>query len=144
MNCIIREAGIQDASAISQLSREALGYDYSAEDTAKKLQTILSSNCDKVYVAVIENLVVGYIHANDYDLLYAPTMKNIMGIAVDSTYRQCGIGSSLICAVENWAKETGVHYIRLNSGASRKEAHAFYRSCDFDNEKEQLRFIKTI
>lgn len=144
MNYTIREATVQDAPAISHLSREALGYDFSSEETTKKLQLILGSVHDKVFVAVTEGVVVGYIHATDYDVLYFPTMKNIMGIAVDSTYRRCGIGTSLISAVEAWAKETGVHYIRLNSGAARKEAHTFYRRCGFDSEKEQLRFNKVI
>ena len=34
--------------------------------------------------------------------------------------------------------------IRLNSGLSRKDAHEFYRKLGFDNEKEQIRFLKKI
>lgn len=29
-------------------------------------------------------------------------------------------------------------------GISRKEAHAFYRAMGYDNEKEQMRFIKNM
>ena len=42
------------------------------------------------------------------------------------------------------AIETGLKFLRLNSGAQRLEAHRFYRNRGFDNEKDQKRFIKTI
>ena len=34
--------------------------------------------------------------------------------------------------------------IRLNSARVRKETHAFYRATGFDNEKEQIRFLKKL
>lgn len=142
MKICIREAVIQDAEAISNLNRTAMGYDYPAAETERKLQIVLSSGKDKIFVAAAGERVVGYIHANDYDVLYFPTMKNIMGIAVDSAYRRCGIGKALLSAVEVWAKETGAKGIRLVSGAGRKEAHDFYRNCGFDGGKEQRNFKK--
>lgn len=45
-------------------------------------------------------------------------------------------------AVETWAKECGIRMIRLNSGMARTEANEFYRKQGFDNEKEQIRFLK--
>lgn len=119
-----------------------MGYDYPTEETEHKLRAVLNSGKDKVFVAVAEDSVVGYIHANDYDVLYFPTMKNVMGIAVDSAYRRCGIGKALLAAVEAWAKETKSKGIRLVSGADRKEAHEFYRNCGFDGGKEQRNFKK--
>ena len=142
MEITIREASHQDAEAIALLNREAMGYDYPAEDTARKLEIILRSDRDKVFVAVTGECVVGYIHANDYDVLYFPTMKNIMGIAVDSAYRRQGIGKLLLNAVEHWAKETGAEGIRLVSGANRTDAHQFYMDCGFEGGKKQLNFKK--
>ena len=144
MNITIREATYQDVEAIACLNREAMGYDYPAEDTARKLAMILRSNRDKVFVAVMGNCIVGYIHANDYDVLYFPTMKNIMGIAVGSAYRRQGIGRMLLNAVECWAKETGAEGIRLVSGANRTDAHKFYIDCGFEGGKQQLNFKKHI
>ena len=144
MKITIREASHQDAEAIARLNREAMGYDYPAEDTARKLEMILRSDRDKVFVAVAGDHVMGYIHANDYDVLYFPTMKNIMGIAVDSAYRRQGIGKMLLNAVECWAKETGAEGIRLVSGANRIDAHKFYIDCGFEGGKEQRNFKKYI
>ena len=144
MNIIIREATLSDAEAISHLSSSALGYLYPVSDMTNKLHAVLTRPQDRVYVAVFGSLVVGYIHANIYDLLYAPTMVNIMGLAVSADYRRIGIGKALMEAAETWTRSIGCQSIRLNSGGTRREAHLFYRSCGFCDEKEQLRFIKEL
>lgn len=144
MNFSIREANVHDGEAIFKLNSTALGYDYPMGETTERLKTILCTEGSQVFVAIADGLVVGYIHAAVYDLLYAPTMTNIMGLAVSPGYRCQGIGKALVQEAEKWAKCTGSYAIRLNSGAARKEAHSFYRSCGFDSEKEQLRFIKEL
>ena len=144
MEIQIREANVSDAGAIAKLNQESMGYCYPEEATAEKLRMLLGRKQDKLFVAVIENTVVGYIHANDYDLLYAPAMKNIMGLAVSPEYRRLGIGKALMSAVEVWTKETGAKGIRLVSGAGRQQAHAFYRDCGFSGGKEQLNFKKDL
>lgn len=75
--------------------------------------------CDgnpKIFVAEIEHLVVGYVHATKYDLLYANSMVNIMGLAVLEEYRHNGIATKLMDSVEEWAKNIGADAIRLTSG----------------------------
>ena len=144
MSMRIREASLQDAGAIARLNAECMGYDYSSADTAANLSHILGSPHDKVLVAVADTQIVGYIHVNEYRVLYAPFMVNVMGIAVSGSCRRCGIGSQLLAAAEAWAKERGAVAIRLVSGASRTEAHAFYRSCGFGGGKEQLNFKKAL
>lgn len=144
MEVIIRECTSQDAEFIYQLNRDEMGYEYPLDETRRKLEQLLCSVYDKIYVAVIDNKAVGYIHANDYDVIYAPHMKNIMGIAVSKKYRRCGIGKALLAQVEIWARETGAQGVRLVSGGSRTEAHAFYRSCGYGNEKMQVNFKKKL
>lgn len=97
-----------------------------------------------VYVAEIDGTVVGYIHAEIYNTLYYETMINILGIAVSSDYRRQGIGRALLSRTEEWGKENGVKFVRLNSGGSRKEAHNFYRAMGYDDEKMQVRFLKKL
>jgi len=141
-NFTIREAISSDANAIWQLNCDEMGYQYSLDDTVLNIARLLSSNADKIFVAVSDDLVVGYVHANDYDLIYAPHMKNIMGIAVSSDYKKRGIGRALLQYVEDWARETGASGIRLVSGATRTEAHTFYRNCGFTGSKEQINLKK--
>lgn len=138
----IREGKTDDASAIYELNKNELGYEYDAEKTRKRLAQILISSHDKIIVAVVQNVVVGYVHAVDYDVLYAPPMKDILGIAVSNKYKRHGIGKSLLCAVENWAKDTGACGVRLVTGETRTEAHAFYRHCGYSSNKMQLNFNK--
>ena len=87
-------------------------YQYPLDDTAQNIARLLRSNTDKIFVAVSDGLLVGYVHANDYDLICAPHMKNIMGIAVSSEYKQQGIGCALLQKVELWTLETGGLFAR--------------------------------
>lgn len=119
-----------------------MGYDYPAEDTKGQLERLLRDNNHKLYVAKVADKIVGYIHANNHDLLYAPHLKNIMGIAVSADFRGKGIGNMLLNEVEDWARDTGAKGVRLVSGATRTGAHAFYSACGYTLKKEQKNFIK--
>lgn len=131
-----------DAEDLYKINTEEMGYDFSIEETRGKLLALVDSTKDKIYVAIVNNKVVGYIHANDYDVIYAPHMKNIMGIAVLQQYKRHGIGKALLDAVEAWARQTGAYGIRLVSGEIRTGAHEFYRYCGYEDGKRQLNFKK--
>lgn len=140
----VRECALTDCESIYLLNKNDLGYDFPIEKTAKRLQMILKSEKDKIFVAEYGGKVIGYIHACDYDVIYGPSMKNILGLAVDSHYRKLGAGKALLTAAENWAKETGSAGVRLCSGAQRKGAHEFYKRCGYICSKEQLNFKKYV
>lgn len=107
MNLYIRKCEITDAKAIYELNLKEMGYNYPVDRTEEKLERLLKSDKDKILVALVNNTVVGYVHANDYDVIYAPHMKNIMGIAVSSCYKKKGIGRALLSSVEDWARKSG-------------------------------------
>jgi GNAT superfamily N-acetyltransferase len=140
---IIREATIEDAFAICNISCADLGYDCSCEFVSTRISN-LDKGREKVFVAEVNEIVTGYIHAEKYQTLYFEPMINILGLAVSSEFRRRGIGRMLLKRAERWANEVGIHKIRLNSGASRKETHSFYRAMGYNNEKGQIRFIKDI
>lgn len=142
MDIIIRDCREEDCASLHRLSRERLGYDYPEDKTREKLLMLLGRPDNRIFVAEADGKVVGYVHAADYDVIYFDSMKNIMGIAVDAEYSRRGIGRKLLEAVELWAAETGAKAIRLNSGSTRTEAHIFYKSCGYESDKTQLRFIK--
>ena len=138
----VRLAEIEDAAALAQISRDALGYDCTAELVKKKLEK-LDLRRETVFVAE-EDKVIGFVHVEKYDVLYMDTIANILGLAVLTEYRRRGMASLLMNAAENWAKQNGAIGVRLNSGGTRTGAHEFYRSIGYDNEKTQIRFLKTI
>ncbi len=137
---IIRKARLSDAERINELNRNELGYDYPLDKTRDALEALLDK--DIILVAESGGTVVGYIHLCDYKLLYAPGMKNVMGIAVDSDFRRMGVGSELLREAERLAAEDGAAGIRLVSGKSRTGAHAFYESAGYYGGKEQINFKK--
>ena len=124
------------------MNRESRGYDFSEEETRKKLMSVQRSEKDKVFVAVAGKEVAGYIHICSYDVLYMPHMKNILGVGVLPSYRRQGIGTALLEAAEAWAREEKAWGVRLVSGAEREVAHTFYRRHGYDGEKKQINFKK--
>ncbi|MDO5400509.1 MAG: GNAT family N-acetyltransferase [Eubacteriales bacterium] len=142
MNYIIRECTPADAAGIYCLNKEEMGYDYPLEATQEKIEQLICSKSDKIYVAVLDGAVIGYVHANSYNLIYSSHMKNIMGIAVSAAYQHRGVGHALLCEVEKWARQEQAAGIRLVSGAARISAHEFYRSCGYGHEKDQIHFRK--
>ncbi len=144
MKIIIRECLLDDYKELYIINKEEMGYTYPKELMKEKLKKILKQNTDKIFVAVIENKVVGYVHANDYDVMYIDHMKNIMGIAVSSSYKHLGIGRKLLTKIEEWARNDGASKVRLVSGETRVGAHEFYKRCGYVNDKKQLYFIKKL
>ncbi len=141
---IIRIAVVSDAAALCRLNRDEMGYDYPPVLAAERLEQLLSSPVDRIFVAEAEGEVAGYVHAQHYELLYADPMKNIMGIAVSAEHKRKGIGAALLKAVEDWALCDGCAGVRLVSGATRTAAHEFYRRCGYTGGKEQLNFKKML
>lgn len=137
----IREASIEDINQIHYLSQQ-LGYNYSIEKMCLKLTKILNNLEHKIFTAVINNKIVGYIHVEIYNLLYADDLLNILGIVVDPSYRNKGIGSLLLKATEDFALQINCSGIRANSGITRENAHFFYRRNGFESLNDQKRFFK--
>lgn len=144
MEYIIRPAAMTDAAAICRLNREEMGYDYPLEETIKLLEILLAAPADRIYVAEMNGETVGYVHAQHYQVLYAPPMKNILGIAVSSAHRRGGIGAALLDRAEQWAREEGCEMVRLVSGATRTGAHEFYRRRGYGEGRAQLNFKKKV
>ena len=144
MNVETRVATVADSAAIVALNRDGLGYDHPLDSTRDALAEALASDREIVIVATIGEEVVGYCHAEDYRLLYAPAMVNVLGIAVTDGARRQGVGIELFDAVVGWARGRGAAAIRLVSGASRDGAHAFYVRAGFDEPKRQLTFRRPL
>ena len=140
MNISIRGANEQDFQAVYQLNKFGLGYDF--DNTRQRLRHILELQNNKIFVALIDDKVVGYAHAADYDCTYSEPVKNILAIVVAAEKRSLGIGRLLIGAIEDWAKSDGAVGVRLVSGMEREQAHKFYLACGYSQRKTQKNFVK--
>ena len=139
---VVREVTIDDYKDIWNLNKNALGYDFPLEKTKTQLEKILTSNGDKVFGAFVDGKLIGYVHVSDYECSFSDSLKNIIGIAVDPSYRKQGIGRALLSQAETWARETGAEGIRLVSSVGRTEAHKLYEAMGYTSKKEQKNFRK--
>ena len=143
----IRQATVSDIPAMNELFRKDLGYEECTLWTVEKQFAGLDNSREAVYIAEAEDeegRIAGVIHVEKYNVLYFPTMANILGIAVAADFRRQGIGSALLKQAEEWARENVASSMRLNSGESRKQALEFYRAQGYIDDKKQLRFIKDL
>ena len=139
----IRQATVSDIPAMNELFRKDLGYEECTLEIVEKQFAGLDNSREAVFIAEADSgRIAGVIHVEKYNVLYFPTMANILGIAVAADFRRQGIGSALLKRAEEWARENGAFSMRLNSGESRKQAHEFYRAQGYTDDKKQLRFIK--
>ena len=140
---MIRDAKATDYVEIQKLSFEDLGYECDAELVKIRLEN-LDPNNECVFVADVSGKVVGYVHVIKFNTLYYKSMANIQGMVVAKEHQRKGYGKELMNAAEDWARERNIEMIRLNSGFVRPEAHEFYRAIGYNNEKEQIRFMKEL
>ena len=141
---MIRNIRLEDAKAIRDISEFSLGYKTTEAVTELQIEKLLQNteHFIRVYEDDETHIVVGFIHAEAYELLYKAPGFNILGLAVLPEYQHRGIGKQLLQAVEAEAAARNYRFIRLNSGEHRKEAHAFYEHCGYSCTKLQKRFIK--
>ena len=139
----VRKALLSDAEAICRISSEEMGYPCDAGLVREKLKNLDPAR-EAVFVAMAGDASAGYIHVEKYDVLYFPSMANILGLAVSAASQHLGMGKALLAAAEDWARQQGIRQMRLNSGIDRTGAHAFYRHLGYIDQKKQLRFIKQL
>lgn len=139
----IREANIQDAPRINELS-EQLGYRVSYDETRNHMDYLLKDNQHVIFVAEVDNEVTGWIHVSLYNSLVSERRANISGLVVDREFHRRGIGRELMQNAEEWAKNCGCHGIILRSNVIRQDAHLFYKGIGFEQAKSQYVFKKSI
>ena len=145
MNVMIRRLTLQDVCAIHQINMESLGYDFSLAETTNKLKKLLVDTTHHILLGYEdEKTIIGYVHAEIYDTLYFPTLLNVLALAVDANRKRQGVGRKLMLDLETEAKNRGIQTIRLNSGSTRSEAHTFYASLGYGDEKLQKRLVKKL
>lgn len=141
----IRTAKLSDAPALALIFHDDLGEPDCTEEMVAGKLPLVDPKRECVFVAVDDaGQVCGVIHVELYDVLYFDRMINILGLAVKETHRRQGIAKQLLTAAEQWGKDHGALYMRINSGESRKGAHEFYRAQGCNSEKIQVRFLKEL
>lgn len=140
----IRPATGEDAEAIASLSTQ-LGYPSTAERVRSRLESVLHSPDDAVWVAeTAEARVIGWVHVSVRCLVESDPEAEIGGLIVDEEHRGSGAGRLLMERAEQWASAKGLPSVYLRSNVVRQAAHAFYTKLGYQVVKTQHAFRKFI
>ena len=139
---MLRALKATDVALIYEINKDALGYDFSPEETASQLAKLSQDSHHFLlgYEDDTSHELVGYIHAEVYESLYSKAGFNILALAVLPQSQ----GRDLLEGLEKETKRRGYEFIRLNSADHRLGAHAFYEKVGYTCDKVQKRFIKLI
>ena len=143
---MLRALKATDVASIREINKDALGYDFSPEETASQLAK-LSQDPHHFLLGFEEPTshdLLGYVHAEIYESLYSKPGFNILALAVLPQTQGKGIGKTLLHGLEQEAEKRGYKFIRLNSADHRIGAHTFYEKVGYICDKMQKRFLKLI
>lgn len=94
-------------------------------------------------IAEINNEAVGFIHTCSHrDSISKELCATVPLLAVSQLARRCGVGSTLMKAVEKWATVQGYRLIHLEVFANNDKAQRFYQNIGFT--PETLHMVKTL
>jgi GNAT superfamily N-acetyltransferase len=140
----IRKGIVGDADRLAELSG-MLGYPVEPEAIRRRLARLSAKPDHVILVAEVSpNLVVGWIHAAEHDILEVGSFCEILGLVVAVDQRGEGIGRRLLEQVENWARARGLGEVSVRSNVTRTESHPFYERLGFVRRKTQHVYRKRI
>ena len=125
-----------DTVGINEVS-EYLGYSQlSSTESAAKLQELLNSTQDQVFVAEWQGQIIGWLHLFYARRLASDNFYEIGGLVVSPKSRGHAVGRALVQHAQ--AEHSGKLRVRCNE--KRLDAHKFYGSIGFDSSKVQRVF----
>ena len=139
----IRYAKVSDVPRIAVLSGE-LGYPTTVSEMRQRFTRIKPASAHAVFVAVLHNIVIGWIHVSITPLLEAPRRAEVNGLIVADGRRSSGAGAKLLNAAEVWARKKKCTGMSVRSNVLRERAHAFYERGGYEHFKTQKAFRKTL
>ena len=141
---IIRPLTPEDGPGVAALSGD-LGYPTSPEEMAGRIAAVLGEPGHALFAAEGEDgTLIGWAHVCARLLLIDTPSAFVEGLVVDPAARRRGVGRALMAVAEAWAGERGLLVARLRSGATRDDAHAFYRALGYHDGKAALGFEKSL
>jgi GNAT superfamily N-acetyltransferase len=140
---VIRKILPCDAAPAARLSGE-LGYPASAEVMEQRILKLADCPHRAVYVACLDDAVVGWIDLAVTHHLQSEPYVEIGGLVVADGTRSRGIGALLVSFAEEWAHSRGIRRLLVRSRVTRERAHAFYERAGYTRSKTSAVFEKVL
>ena len=144
---VVRPMTGEDSLEVAELCTQ-LGYPSSAEEVARRLDSLLDSGeAESGGLFVAEGgggQVVGWIHVEGRQLLERDAFAEVSGLVVDAEERGRGVGARLMAEAEGWARARGYREVWLRSNVAREQAHIFYRRIGYETVKTSYTFRKVL
>lgn len=89
--------------------------------------------------------IVGVVTFKIIQMIRKPIFCRLLQLYIKKGHRKTGLGTYLLSAIENIAKENKCRYIELKTSINNKPARAFYESngyIRFNTEYEEGRILK--
>jgi N-acetylglutamate synthase-like GNAT family acetyltransferase len=138
----VRRATAADSDAIADLLTQ-LGYPTGSADVPGRLEGVASDRRAVVLLAQSGDDVVGLATLHTFPVLNRPRhVAWLTALVVAETARRSGVGSALVAAVEDLARQSGCERLSVTTHLRRADAHAFYRRAGF--EETGRRFGKVL
>ncbi len=132
----ISEAQKTDCEAIIELSL-GLGYDTVSQEVAiGRINEILKSEIDNLWVYKEGDQIMGWIHVFKAKRVASASFAEIGGLVVSPIYRRQGVGKRLVEYALQWAKANNLK-TRVRCNTKRSDTHNFYRAIGFSISKSQ-------
>ena len=132
---MIRMAKLNDARSIHELSKE-LGYKPSLEKIKNNIFRFIECDYQEIFVAESDH-IIGWMHVSLVEPLESLPFVELRGIVVNKNFRKQGIGTKLINASKEWAREKGCTKVRIRTNLKRTETREYYNNLGFESIKTQ-------
>lgn len=136
----IRRLTAEDVPSAVPLMAE-LGYPTDSASLAKRFAAVSAISGDAVLVADESGKLVGLIAVHSFEMLHRPgRLGRITALVVAEAARGRGIGRQLLSAAEDHLRALGCIKLEVTSAEHRADAHAFYGSHGYSEQR--VRFMK--
>jgi aminoglycoside 3-N-acetyltransferase I len=139
MHVEIKKLGPQDLSAFQELIRlfeDVFEMKNFQLPPAHHLQTLLAKDSFLVFVALLNNQVVGGLTAYTLTQYYSEKpLAYIYDLAVQTDLQRQGIGKMLISSITNYCRQMGMEEVFVQADAVDDYAVKFYESTGATPEK---------
>ena len=140
---IISDYKREHLTGIYELLKNELGKNISVKTLESRIDKMSVDKNYKIFVAENNGETVGFVGLHmGFAFEFDGRVMRVIALAVKEEYQHSGIGTQLINACEEYAKQNGVTVIGVNSGMPRVIAHKFYEKQGF--YKKGYSFIKPL